>query len=314
MLLFGIYVLSEDPLVISLPDIGVPIYSPLIPERLRPHYLVFPTWTKEPFPEVLKAAWQMRKVRKSHMTWMCSTPKEARRLSLVGFRTVWCHQNLYCNDSIYKILPCEKKYDAVYTAVIEPYKRPQLAAKIRSLRFVTRTPEARGKLDALGLSHADCNQKALGQKGVCEAINEGRCGLALSAVEGGMLAFTEYLLCGLPVVSTPSIGGRHVFMDEVNTRIVRPDADEVAEAVRRFVEEPVDPRALRTGVIRRLREFRTTLADTVAAISGERPFDPETADGSWFMSRFVPRWSIQELMSSHSGSRFERSDLVGHSV
>lgn len=311
MLLFGIYLLAEDPPVISIPDIGIPILTRLIPERLRPHYLVFPTWTKEPFAEVLKFSWRLRSLSRSRMTWMCSTPQEARRLSLAGFRTLWCHQNLYCNERLFEIIPREKKYDAVYTAVIEPYKRVELAAKIPSLRFVTKTVDARSRLDALGLSHAHLNEQAVGPVGVCEAINESRCGLALSAKEGGMLAFTEYLLCGLPVVSTPSIGGRHVFMDESNTRVVRPDADEVAAAVRRFVEEPVDPEAMRAGALRRIREFRAILADKVASITGERPFDPETADGMWFVDRFVMRQFLPDLINSHTGSRFERSDLVG---
>lgn len=311
MLLFGIYVLSEDPLVISMPDIGVPVFTPWIPERLRPHYLVFPTWTKEPFPEVLKSAWKLRSLRKSRLTWMCSTPREARRLSMAGFRTLWCHQNLYCNECSFEIQPREKKYDAIYTAAIEPYKRIHLAAKIPSLCIISRSPDARSKLDALGMSHAHCNEQSLGPMEVCKAINESRCGLALSAKEGGMLAFTEYLLCGLPVVSTPSIGGRHVFIDETNTRMVRPDADAVAAAVRRFAEEPVDPEAMRAGALRRIREFRAILADKVASITGERPFDPDAADGMWFLGRFVSRLFIEELMHSHTGSRFERPDLVG---
>lgn len=46
---------------------------------------------------------------------------------------------------------------------------------------------------------------------VCAALNRGEVGLALSELEGACWASTEYLLCGLPVVSTPCSGGREVW-------------------------------------------------------------------------------------------------------
>jgi glycosyltransferase involved in cell wall biosynthesis len=38
-------------------------------------------------------------------------------------------------------------------------------------------------------------------------------GLCLSTVEGSNYASMEYMLAGLPIVSTPSIGGREVYFD-----------------------------------------------------------------------------------------------------
>ena len=48
---------------------------------------------------------------------------------------------------------------------------------------------------------------------LCHWLNRSRTGLCLSEREGAMFASIEYLLCGLPIVTTPSIGGRHVFFE-----------------------------------------------------------------------------------------------------
>ena len=62
-------------------------------------------------------------------------------------------------------------------------------------------------------------------------LNRAGVGLCLSEREGAMFASTEYLLSGLPVVSTPSTGGRHVYYDEEYCWTVPPDPRSVAEAV-----------------------------------------------------------------------------------
>ena len=41
-------------------------------------------------------------------------------------------------------------------------------------------------------------------------------GLCLSKSEGAMFASIEYLLCGLPIVSTKSVGGRDIFFTDEN--------------------------------------------------------------------------------------------------
>jgi hypothetical protein len=47
-------------------------------------------------------------------------------------------------------------------------------------------------------------------------LNQARVGLCLSAYEGCMRASAEYLLCGLPIVSTPNIGGRDRLADRAS--------------------------------------------------------------------------------------------------
>ena len=75
-----------------------------------------------------------------------------------------------------------------------------------------------------------------------------RVGLCLSAVEGHMRASIEYLLCGLPVVSTPSIGGRDRYYVREYCQVVDADPDAVAGAVRRLAEADLDRTRIRSHV------------------------------------------------------------------
>ena len=71
----------------------------------------------------------------------------------------------------------------------------------------------------------------LGYSAVNQVYNESYSGLCLSAEEGGMHASMEYLLSGLPIVTTRSRGGRDFFFNEVNSVIVEDEATSVAIAV-----------------------------------------------------------------------------------
>jgi glycosyltransferase involved in cell wall biosynthesis len=123
------------------------------------------------------------------------------------------------------------------------------------------------------LSHAhDFNDpdgrgyRALDEREVCRCLNECRVGLCLSAVEGGMLASLEYLLCGLPVVSTESLGGRDVFFDDVNALLVDATPEAVRAGVDAMRERDLPPELVRESVMPRVLEHRRTLQATVQSI------------------------------------------------
>jgi Glycosyl transferases group 1 len=311
MYLYGIYVMSEDPPVFCVPDIFVDQLLRQLPPRVNPELLVFPTWTQELFTTLARTRWRLRRAPRQRLTWMCTTPREAQRLGIAGYRATWCHQNFYCDETKFNILPVQKTFDAVYTAVIAPYKRNELAKDIPSLRLITGSFARLGDLPGLGLGHAVFNREFLDKSQLNVALNESRVGLALSAVEGGMLACTEYLLCGLPVVSTPSIGGRDVWLDADNSRIVPPDPAAIASAVRQFVDEPLDPEVVRADTLRRIRFFRTALAETVRRFTGRLPFDADSIDGAWFTQHFVAVQFWDDYLKSYAKGGFERSDLLG---
>jgi glycosyltransferase involved in cell wall biosynthesis len=309
--IFGIYVLSEDPPVFALWDNNVPALLPLLPPNLSPHLLIFPMWSCESYAAAAKARWRYRRMGTRRLYWMCCTPLEAQRLAAVGYQTVWCHQNLLCDETVLRPTPAEKTYDAVYIATIAPYKRLDLARGIPKLRLITRSLDQVGQLPELGLGHAVVNEKQLNAAELAAALSQCRVGLALSAVEGGMFACTEYLFCDLPVVTTPSLGGRDAWLDEGNSLTVAPDLDAVTAAVRHLIDRPPDPNAVRTDAVRRARFHRAVLAETVRRITNRLPYDAESIDGSWFFRHFVSFDFLSEYLQSYANGRFGRSDLLG---
>ena len=109
MYLFGIYVLSEDPPVFAVSDNFVTRLLSKLPRRVCPELLLFPQWTKEPYFEIVKARWHLRRLPHRRTTWMCTTPREVHRLGLFGYRALWCHQNLFCDESTFRPAGREKK-------------------------------------------------------------------------------------------------------------------------------------------------------------------------------------------------------------
>lgn len=61
-------------------------------------------------------------------------------------------------------------------------------------------------------------------------LNESKIGGIFSEIEGQCIAFGEYLLCGLPIISTFCSGGREVFYNEKNSIMCEANEEYVFEA------------------------------------------------------------------------------------
>lgn len=85
-----------------------------------------------------------------------------------------------------------------------------------------------------------------------------RCGLCLSKVEGASFVSIEYLLCGVPVVNAPNIGGRDELFPDFAVKTVPDTPEAVAEAVREFAEHAPDPEKIRAATIEKMKPHRET--------------------------------------------------------
>jgi glycosyltransferase involved in cell wall biosynthesis len=75
----------------------------------------------------------------------------------------------------------------------------------------------------------------------------------------------EYL-SGLPVVSTPSVGGRDRVLDPAWSRIVDPSPGAIANAVADMIRRNIDPQRIRAGAFDRLRPDRIRLLNLIRTI------------------------------------------------
>ena len=122
-----------------------------------------------------------------------------------------------------------------------------------------------GYEDLSRIPHSYLNERQLRPRTVSKILSASRVGLALSAAEGACLASSEYLLCGLPVVSTPSRGGRDIWYDQNNSVICEPTEASVGAAVRHAIAEldagRMDAHSIRRRHIEQAREHRLRFLD-----------------------------------------------------
>ena len=108
---------------------------------------------------------------------------------------------------------------------------------------------------------------------VCNVLSASRCGVILSAEEGACFAAVEYLLCGLPVVTTPSIGGRDAMFDSDYVIYAEPDPESVAEAVKKAANLTISPEEIRERTIAKIRKGREQYCRILDNIAREEGVD-----------------------------------------
>ena len=216
----------------------------------------------EPFVQQIKDI--LSQCGKLKVTVLANSENEERVLSSLGLHSVFCNQNAFVDESRYPVLKRPKKFDAIYIARLSPFKRHSLAAKIKSLHLIGSKgwwipKEEKYSEDIVSnqLKHAKWSGHIDG-KNIPAEIAAARCGLCLSAVEGAMFASIEYLLCGIPVVNTASLGGRDVMFPDFAVKTVPDTPEAVAAAVQEFVEHAPEPEKIRAAALEKMKPHRET--------------------------------------------------------
>jgi glycosyltransferase involved in cell wall biosynthesis len=115
---------------------------------------------------------------------------------------------------------------------------------------------------------------------VARHLNQARVGLCLSHDEAFMRAGVEYLLCGLPVVSTPTAGGRDFFFDAESALVAAPEPAAVRAAVAELIRRDLRPESIREGALGKIRQERRKFEDFVRAIYAAAN-QPPRFDHAW---------------------------------
>jgi glycosyltransferase involved in cell wall biosynthesis len=316
MLHHGLYILSADPLIVS--TIGSYPFRPKLPfQRMMvgdfPD-LFLPTWFHPAYVLEHVAGWTVpiHRMAKFKARQIChqlehrehhlqvNARDEDRVRNRFVIRGAHFNHNLYINEHLYRPLAEPKIYDAIYAAQLAAFKRLDLAKQVERLMVISYG----GDLHAFcpELNHAEFNREFLPRPELARKYNQAYAGLCLSAQEGAMLASCEYLLCGIPVVSTPSKGGRDEFFSPQNSIIVPPDPEQVAKAVEQWKATPPDPAEIRAGVLNKIHSLRLEYCAYIARLihrGGGGKQDPEELVDKYFnnpdgiATRFVKFENLQ---------------------
>lgn len=296
----GHYQLNESPPVVSTWDDAALRHLAGRPNREPVYCLVHLPWDHAVAHRMLRKkllfAWlRYQGLRPLLVTNSPAEDAYRRRLGIPGFMGI---SYVYTNEKAYSVeTGAARRYDAVYTAQLQPFKRLELAAEVEKLFVLTYTPgRPENDLPAFcpALRHAAYNRTWVDAAGKNRIYNESRVGLCLSAVEGPMLASLEYQLAGLPVVSTPSKGGRDTYYHPDSCLVVPPNPRAVQAGVREMAGRQLDPHAIRQWTLARLAADRRQYVDRLAAFvqkEGGTRLDPELLYVRLFAnpeSNFVP--------------------------
>lgn len=224
---------------------------------------------------------EVRKLCAKHLPgWeiviLCNSEPEVALYINTPLRAELFNQNSLLDESIYNIDPeVTKEFDAIYDGQLIRFKRHHLAYEVRSLALISYKYDMNydpsyGRKVVSDLSHAtwinnplDPNYRKLTDTEVARQYNRARVGLCLSEEEGSMYASTQYLLCGLPLVTTKSRGGRDGMFNEIDCIYVPDTASAVASAVREAIARQLAPSAVRARVLGKMQQHRSKLIAVV---------------------------------------------------
>ncbi|MCJ2083937.1 glycosyltransferase [Methylobacterium sp. J-090] len=258
----------------------------------------------------LAFAVQHRRFRKAHpnarLIVMANTPEEERLLRKLGVDVRLVPQNMFIDETMYHPIPGhERRFDAIYNAQLAPFKRHELARFVPSCAYVTKMFTSwsqqlkKAQLDkfvrSMPQGHAILNDfsgndvMSMDHIRVNEAMASAHVGLCLSKLEGAMYASIEYLLAGLPVVSTRSQGGRDTFFHPDTTLIVDDNPRAVQDGVAAMKARAIPPNYVRATTLRLMASERERFNTFIDEIRGRQ------------IERLDPRWSFNYF---HKLSRF----------
>ena len=132
--------------------------------------------------------------------------------------------------------------------------------------------------------HVYRNDRHLSPEEVIDKLSQSKVGLILSEYEGACYSSSEYLLCGLPVVSTYSGGGRSYWFNDYNSIVCPPDADAIAESVKKLASYNRDPVRIRESHIQQAKRLRRNFISLHSSILSECN-DPNSAS-DWYSDNY----------------------------
>jgi uncharacterized protein (TIGR01627 family) len=298
--------------------------------NVKAGFVIFPTWSVERSgrPEAIRRSFidHIERYSNHSFRFICNTRAETALLEQLGLPALFLNKNFMVSDQIFRPLPSASiEFDAVYTARFMPVKRHELTAAIPRVAYVTYLDPAFSRWElfrklyaevlARNSGHVMLNEMVDGlpirmsHQQVNAALGRAAVGLILSDIEGSSYASMEYMLAGLPVVSTPSTGGRDVFFDPEYCIVCEPDPVAVRGAVADLRARNIPRELIRARTLARIeperRRFLTLVDDLIEQLGGQRCYGA----GAWPFGEIsgVPWLPFKEHLAAFAGRL--RADL-----
>lgn len=288
MIAISYHIIMRDPLVAvvnSGPELMAAVQHTATLTGASAHLFVKATWHgPKILNDVVKAVAATGTAHPNVLlTMMAATKEDDALFQRNGVDSIWCNHNAFLDGRIYKPdLTAEKIYDAVYVARLVEWKRHHLAADVAGMAVVTKAYEVSAETAKMCLStyrdlkyvnyDPEHGVTDVPSSEVAKVMTQSKCGLALSAEEGAMYSSGEYLLTGLPIVTTPSVGGRDVFFHPDYVEEVEETPDAVSAGVKRIIARDLDAHMIRNRTFQQFMAHRYRLIMRLSAIAQQDLF------------------------------------------
>jgi hypothetical protein len=281
-------VISTDPLIVySTRDVGAPLgVASLKPGQFRGrkalHLLALET-TIETDDRANKIARDVQiaasELPDNVFVVLTNTGLESYLLAEIGVSAMPCNRATFIDQNSFVPVEGPAQFDAIYNARLTPANRHELARDLANLALLydrdrpdepNRYDDVRATLPrATFINHQEGAYRHLSPEECAKHINRARVGLCLSAGNGPTLAAMEYMLTGLPIVSTYSRGGRERYMLPPFCRMVDDNPAAVADAVEMYVRKPIPKNVIRAHALHTLRFERHNFMIAINKLANE---------------------------------------------
>jgi hypothetical protein len=211
---------------------------PYVPELAR-IFVFIPTnmveWNFKYARECLEN--QAQKLNPNRITYLCNSIEQVKWAKNNQFNSILCHHNAFINSELFAIKndDSERLYDIVLNTRPENIKRPWLAADVGKIAIIQGILYHKQEFYDLNLLKPNyINNERISPQEVNNLYNLSLCGGIFSAAEGGCISSGEYMLSGLPVISSYCTGGRETYYRDFNSILVDDNPNEVVHAVQKI--------------------------------------------------------------------------------
>ena len=195
--------------------------------------------------------------------------------SRINCTILFCNHNAFLNENKFTILnSIYKKYDMVIDSAFHEYKNVQMAKKVENVIHVGYFKCARNTSDdkvvptyGTLVNFINGEYKKLDHSLINVHYNQSLLGGIFSECEGACFASSQYLLCGLPVISIKSVGGRDIWYNDHNSIICENNEEAIYEACelgkQKLLSGEFNREKIRELHIKQMDEHRNTLIDYI---------------------------------------------------
>lgn len=179
-------------------------------------------FTKWNFLNSLRCIKKCNTLDMHNIIWLCNNLDHMLYACEYGFDFILCNQNAFINITNFNIIENQTKvYDLVLNTRPVTIKNTHIAKDIDKLAII-KGYDFNQKLyyDLYQLNPLYINNNRLEPNEVNNIMNQSICGGIFSLQEGACYSSSEYILSGIPVISTHSKGGREIWYNIYNSIII----------------------------------------------------------------------------------------------